>query len=123
MQRLYGCVPLLNAVGSLMFLLIISLQPSTISSFGVDFDWGEANVVMVAVMLLIIAATAFAKQRQAKRIGLAINGVLIIGMALALWHAQVPALISDYLWLWALIMIFNLALIGWGWLKLTAKKK
>ncbi|WP_204121170.1 MULTISPECIES: hypothetical protein [Levilactobacillus] len=123
MQRLYGCVPLLNAVGSLMFLLIISLRPSTMSSFGVDFDWGEANVVMVAMMLLVIAATAFAKQRQAKRIGLAINGVLIIGMALALWHAQVPALISDYLWLWALIMIFNLALIGWGWLKLTAKKK
>ncbi|MFD1454591.1 hypothetical protein ACFQ44_02700 [Levilactobacillus lanxiensis] len=123
MQRLYGCVPLLNAVGSLMFLLIISLQPSTMSSFGVDFDWGEANVAMVAMMLLIITATAFAKQRQAKRIGLAINGVLIIGMTLALWHAQVPALISDYLWLWALIMIFNLALIGWGWLKLTAKKK
>ncbi|WP_203637952.1 hypothetical protein [Levilactobacillus wangkuiensis] len=123
MQRLYGCVPLLNAVGSLMFLLIISLQPSTMSSFGVDFDWGEANVVMVAMMLLIIAATAFAKQRQAKRIGLVINAVLIVGMTLALWHAQVPALISDYLWLWALIMIFNLALIGWGWLKLTAKKK
>jgi len=123
MQKLYGCVPLLNAVGSLMFLLIISLQPSTMSSFGVDFDWGEANVVMTSMMLLIIAATAFAKQRQAKRIGLAINAVLIVGMTLALWHAQVPALISDYLWLWALIMIFNLALIGWGWLKLTAKKK
>ncbi|WP_125763568.1 hypothetical protein [Levilactobacillus mulengensis] len=123
MQKLYGCVPLLNAVGSLMFLLIISLQPSTMSSFGVDFDWGEANVVMTSMMLLIIAATAFAKQRQAKRIGLAINAVLIVGMALALWHAQIPELISDYLWLWALIMIFNLALIGWGWLKLTAKKK
>jgi len=123
MQRLYGCVPLLNAVGSLMFLLIISLRPSTMSSFGVDFDWGETNVVVVALMLLIITATAFAKQRQSKRIGLAINAVLIIGMAVALWRAQVPELIDDYLWLWALIMIFNLVLIGWGWLKLAAKKK
>ncbi len=123
MQRLYGCMPLLNPVGSLMFLLIISLEPSTISSLGVDFDWRRANVLLVALMLTVIVGTAFAHHRRAKQIGLVINGILIVGMALALWQAQVPELISDYLWLWALIMIFNLALIGWGWLKLRTKRK
>lgn len=122
MKRLYGCVPLLSAVGSLMFLIIISLRPSTISSLGVDFDWRVANVAAVVVMLLVIVATAFAKHRRARQWGLVTNGLIVVGMALALWQAQVTELISDYLWLWALIMVFNLALIGWGWLKLEAAK-
>ncbi|MFC6290708.1 hypothetical protein [Levilactobacillus angrenensis] len=123
MQRLYGCVPLLNVVGSLMFLLIVSLQPATYTSLGVEFSWQRANVLMTAVMVVLILATAFAHHRRTKQLGLVVNGVIVVSMALALWRAHVPDAISDYLWLWALLMIFNLALIGWGWLKLRPKKK
>lgn len=123
MQRLYGCVPLLNVVGSLMFLLIVSLQPATYTSLGVEFSWRATNLWVTAVMIVIAIATAFAHQRRTKQWGLISNGIVIIVMALGLWHAQVPDAISDYLWLWALLMIFNLALIGWGWVKLRPKTK
>ncbi|AYM02371.1 hypothetical protein [Levilactobacillus yiduensis] len=122
MQRLYGCVPLLNVVGSLMFLLIVSLQPAT-TSLGVDFYWQGTNLLATAAMIIITIATAFAHQRRTKQWGLLINGIIVVAMALGLWHAQVPDAISDYLWLWALLMIFNLALIGWGWGKLRPKTK
>ncbi|WP_135366951.1 hypothetical protein [Levilactobacillus suantsaiihabitans] len=123
MQRLYGCVPLLNVVGSLMFLLIISLQPATYTSLGVEFDWRQGNLLLTAVLIGLALATAFAQRRRTKRWGLGANVIIIVVMTVALWHSQVPDVISDYLWLWALLMIFNLGLIGWGWLKLRPQQK
>lgn len=122
MQRLYGCVPLLNVVGGLMFLMIVSLQPAPASSWGVDFDWQQANVIGVSLLVVFSLATAFARSRRMRRLGLLLNALLIVGMAIALWRAKVPDAISDYLWLWALMMTLNAALIGWGWFKLRNQK-
>lgn len=123
MQRLYGYVPLLSGLGSLYFLLVMSLEPSSTTSLGLDFSWHNPDVVGVALVLVVVVATAFAKRLWAKRAGLIVNAVVVLGMTVDLFHTQHSPLLTDYLWLWGLLMLFNLALIGWGSYRLWWKNK
>ncbi len=120
MQKLYVFVPLLNVVGCLYFLLIISLEPAQ-TSLGLDLVWEQPDVLLVGGMLFIVLATSVAKSRLAKMLGLIINIVVIGMMSVFLWWLHVPVLVTDYLWLWALLMIFNVCLIGWGWMQLWGR--
>lgn len=114
MQKLYGYVPLLSGLGSLYFLLVMSLEPSSTTSLGLDFNWHDPDVVGVAMILVVVVITAFAKTAWMKRIGLIVNGIIILGMTYDLVRTQHSPLLTDYLWLWGLLMLLNLSLIGWG---------
>lgn len=122
-QKLYGYVPLLSGLGSLYFLLVMSLVPSSTSSLGLDFSWHSPDVLGVVVILFVVIATAFAKRLWAKRIGLLVNAVIVRGMTGDLLHTQHSPLLTDYLWLWGLLMLFDLGLIGWGSYQLWRKEK
>ncbi|KRN03277.1 hypothetical protein FD13_GL000058 [Levilactobacillus senmaizukei DSM 21775 = NBRC 103853] len=117
MQKLYRLVPLMNASGALLFLLILSIVPAT-TSLGWHFHWQMSDILMTVVLVGITVVTALAHRRQAQLIGLAINIGLIGVMIFVLWWANLAALVGDYLWLWSLLMSFNAALIGWGWVHL-----
>lgn len=114
MQKLYGYVPLLSGLGSLYFLLVMSLEPSSTTSLGLDFNWYDPDVVGVAMILVVVVVTAFANTVWTKRVGLIVNGIITLGMTYDLVSTQHSPLLSDYLWLWGLLMLLNLSLIGWG---------
>lgn len=118
MQKLYRLVPLMNGVGALFFLLILSIVPAT-TSFGWDLHWQSADVLIAAVLVGITVVTAFAHHRKSQLIGLATNIGLMVMMILMLWWANLAALVGDYLWLWSLLMSFNAALIAWCWYHLS----
>lgn len=123
MQKLYGYVPLLSGLGSLYFLLVMSLVPSSTSSLGLDFNWHDPDVVTVALILVVVVVTACARTLWTKRIGLLVNGLIILGMTADLLHTQHSPLLTDYLWLWGLLMLFNLGLICWGSYRLWWKNR
>jgi len=114
MSKLYGYVPLLTGLGSLYFLLVMSLVPSSTSSLGLDFSWHNPDVVAVSLILIVVVVTACAKSRTANRIGLMVNGIIVLGMTADLLHTQHSPLLTDYLWLWGILMLFDFGLICWG---------
>ncbi|MFD1549456.1 hypothetical protein [Levilactobacillus fuyuanensis] len=114
MSKLYGYVPLLTGLGSLYFLLVMSLVPSSTSSLGLDFSWHNPDVVAVSLILVVVVVTACAKSLMAKRIGLLVNGLIILGMTADLLHTQHSPLLTDYLWLWGILMLFDFGLLCWG---------
>lgn len=122
MQKNYGFVPLLSGLGSLYFLLVMSLEPSSTSSLGLDFSWHNPDVIGVALVLVVVVVTAFAKSIWSKRVGLIVNALIVVGMTVDLFHTQHSPLLTDYLWLWGLLMLFNLGLICWGSYHLWRKK-
>mgnify|MGYP003361821311 CR=1 FL=1 len=114
MSKLYGYVPLLTGMGSLYFLLVMSLVPSSTSSLGLDFSWHNPDVVAVSLILVVVVVTACAKSRMAKRIGLLVNGLIVLGMTADLLYTQHSPLLTDYLWLWGILMLFDFGLLCWG---------
>ncbi|KRK36789.1 hypothetical protein FD07_GL000529 [Levilactobacillus parabrevis ATCC 53295] len=123
MSKLYGYVPLLTGLGSLYFLLVMSLVPSSTSSLGLDFNWHNPDVVAVSLILVVVVVTACAKSRTAKRIGLLVNGIIVLGMTGDLLHVQHSPLLTDYLWLWGILMLFDFGLLCWGSYQLWRNQK
>ncbi|WP_143461376.1 hypothetical protein [Levilactobacillus enshiensis] len=119
MQKLYPFVPLLNIVGEIYFLLILTFVPDALTSLGAELHWQAGSLQLVAVLGVIVCLTFFARSRRLKRVGLVVNAGIIAFMSVYLWHSTIAPSISEYVWLWSLLMIFNLGLIGWGWMQLA----
>ncbi|KRO04762.1 hypothetical protein IV54_GL000787 [Levilactobacillus paucivorans] len=113
MQKLYRYVPMLSALTSLYFLWLMSMMPTT-TDLDLELTWRPRDLWLVATILVVIGVTALAKHRRTKEWGLAINGCLVIGMAIDLWQTQRSPLMADFLWLWAILMMLDLGLIVWG---------
>lgn len=119
MQKLYVFVPLLNIVGEFFFLLILTFVPDALTSLGAELHWQAGTLQLVAVLGVIVCLTFFAKSRRLKKAGLVVNAGIITFMSVFLWRSTIAPTINEYVWLWSLLMIFNLGLIGWGWIQLS----
>jgi len=122
MHRLYVFVPLLNIVGEIYFLLILTFVPDALTSLGAELHWQVGSLRLVAVLGAIVFLTFFARSRRLKMVGLIVNAGVIAFMSGILWYSTIAPTVNEYVWLWSLLMIFNLGLIGWDWVQLSRHK-